>query len=183
MKVADLYFWQYKTPQDNSWRPRPGQSPITHTTNLPLWFQRADVEAAIPDVAPFIVGAGTVAYLKQLPHLGWTAPANPFINQMTMRTMQWTTLFVTPLVLALQVAGKDYRQFIPRWSHDREDRRDEAEVRQHITAGMSLGLGVWAMRMFVLGGVTRKYWAPMDVILGGALTDLLHREHGKAHGF
>jgi len=181
MKLDGLYFWQHKRPQDNAWRPLPAANPIKHPT-LPLWAQRIDVEAATPDVAPFIAGAGSLAYLRQLPHLGWTAPVNPFMNHMTMSSMHRTTLFVTPLVLFLQVAGKDYRQFIPRWNNDRERRRDEVEARQHVDAGMAMGLGVWTLRMFVFGGAGRKYWAPMDVILGGALTDLLHREHRKAHG-
>jgi hypothetical protein len=183
MKLHDLYFWQHKAPQDNKWRPLAGADPTKRTTNLPGWAN-VDVEAAVPDMAPFIAGAGTLAYLRQLPHLGWTVPVNPFVNHLTMTTMHRTTLFVTPLFLLLQVAGKDYRQLIPRWCNDREQRRDEAEARHHVDAGMLMGLGVWALRMFILGGAAgTKYWAPMDVILGGALTDLLHREHRKAHGF
>ena len=183
MKLEDLYFWQYKTPRDNAWRPLAGASPIKHSTNFPKWTERLDIEAAIPDAAPIIAGAGTFAYLQQLPHLGWTAPVNPFMNSQTMTTMHRTTLFVTPMILLLQMAGKEYRQFIPRWNNDRERRRDEVEARQHVDAGMAFGLGVWALRMFVFVRAGRKYWAPMDVILGGALTDLLHREHRKAHGF
>jgi hypothetical protein len=99
-----------------------------------------------------------------------------------MLALHRSTLFLTPLVLLLQMANKNYRQFIPRWNNDRERRRDEVEARQHIQAGMGLGLGVWTLRMFVFGGIGRKYWAPFDIVLGGALTDLLHREHRKAHG-
>jgi hypothetical protein len=182
MKLEDFYYWRYKTPRDNAWRPLAGASPIKNSTNLPTWTQNLDLEAAVPDVALFIAGASAFAYLRQLPHLGWTAPVNPFINQKTMIAMHRTTIFLTPTILLLQVAGKDYRQFIPRWNHDRERRRGEVEARQHVNAGMAFGLGVWTLRMFVFGGVGRKYWAPMDVILGGALTDLLHREHRKAHG-
>ena len=81
-----------------------------------------------------------------------------------------------------QAAGFEYRNFIPRWSHDREKRRDEVEVRKHIDVGMGVGLASWVLRLYVLNA-GRAYWAPLDIVMGGALTDLLHREYCKAHGF
>lgn len=119
--------------------------------------------------------------MRQLNSLGWTAPASVFRNVKTMTAMHRAVLYLTPLVLLCQAAGWDYRRFIPRWNHERERRRDEAEVRQQIDAGMGFGAGVWVVRMYFLS-VAKAYWAPMDIVMGGALADLLHREYVKAHG-
>lgn len=95
--------------------------------------------------------------------------------------MHTTTLVVAPLILALQASGLQYRYLIPRWASDRELRRDEEEVRKHVDVGMALGSAIWLSRLaFRIGG---RYWAPIDIIAGGALSDLLHREYLKAHGF
>lgn len=95
--------------------------------------------------------------------------------------MHRTTLYLSPLILAFQAGGLDYRTYIPRWCHTRELRRDEEEVRKHIDVGMAIGSLGWITRMAFKVGV--RYWAPIDIIMGGALADLLHREYVKAHGF
>ena len=98
-----------------------------------------------------------------------------------MMAMHRTVLYLTPLILLLQAAGVEYRNFIPRWSHDREMRRDEEEVRKHVDTGMGIGAVSWVLRMYVFNA-GRAYWAPLDVVMGGALADLMHREYVKAHG-
>ena len=145
-------------------------------------MKRTDIEAAVVDVAPAVAGAGGFAHISQLNNLGWTAPASVFRNRTTMMAMQKTVLYLTPIVLLCQAAGLEYRSFIPRWSHDRERRRDEDEVRKHVDVGMGLGAVSWVLRMYVFN-VGRLYWAPLDVVMGGALADLMHREYCKAHGF
>lgn len=95
--------------------------------------------------------------------------------------MHRAVLLLTPLVLLCQAAGLEYRQLMPRWSHDRERRREEGEVRRHVDWGMGLGAVGWVVRMYVFK-VGRRYWAPLDVVIGGALADLMHREYCKAHG-
>ena len=182
MNLSWLFFWNYKTTLDNAWHPRPGANPIKYTDNLPVWAKRTDIEAAVVDTAPFVAGAGGFAHMSQLNNLGWTAPASVFRNKTTMMAMHRTLLFLTPIVLLCQGAGFQYRDFIPRWSHDREKRRDEEVVRTHINWGMGAGAVSWVLRMYVLG-VGRAYWAPLDVVMGGALADLMHREYNKAHGF
>lgn len=98
-----------------------------------------------------------------------------------MTAIHRTTVFLPPLVLAFQAAGLDYRTYIPRWAHSRELRRDEEEVRKHIDVGMGIGGIGWILRLAFKVGP--RYWAPIDIIMGGALADLLHREYLKAHGF
>ena len=181
MVLEYLFFWNYKTNADNSWRPEPGQNPTQYIDNLPATLKRTDLEATAVDVAPIVVGAGGFAHLLQLPHFGFTSPMSIFRNVRTMTAMHRTVLFVTPVVLACQAAGIEYRYFIPRWSHERELRRDEEEVRQHVDVGMAIGSMSWASRMVFRIGA--RYWAPIDIILGGALADLMDREDRKAHGF
>jgi hypothetical protein len=181
MKLSDLFFWNNKAPSDNDWRPVPSGSSITHINNLPPWIKRTDIEAAVVDTAPFIAGAGGLAHTSQLNNLGWTAPANVFRNYKTMMAMHRTVLFLTPMILLCQAAGLEYRNFIPRWSHDRERRRGEEDVRRQVEAGMGIGGVSWLLRLYVFK-IGRVYWAPIDVVMGGALADLMHREYYKAHG-
>ena len=181
MKLANLFFWNHKTPTDNNWHPSPGKSAVKHLDNLPQWIKRTDIEAAVVDIAPFITGAGGIAHMSQLNSLGWTAPANIFRNRTTMMAMHRTVLFLTPVILLCQAAGFEYRNFIPRWSHDRERRRDEEDVRKQVEAGMGIGGVSWLLRLYVFK-LGRAYWAPLDVVMGGALADLMHREYCKAHG-
>lgn len=96
--------------------------------------------------------------------------------------MHRTTLVLVPLVLVCQAVGLEYRDYIPRWAHERERRRDEEEVRRHVDVGMAGGAVVWALRLYALRW-GKAFWAPVDVVMGGALTDLAHREYIKAHGF
>ena len=182
MNLGWFFFWNYKSPPDNAWHPQVGQNPIQSIDNLPSWSKRTDIEATVVDVAPFIAGVGGFAHMSQLNSLGWTAPASVFRNPTTMMAMHRTTLYLTPLVLLMQAVGFDYRSFIPRWSHEREARRDEEEVRKHVDVGMWVGAGGSVLRMYVFN-LGRRYWAPMDVVMGGALADLMHREYCKAHGF
>ena len=178
-----LFFWNYKDSQSNAWHPYPGANPTKHLTNLPAWTYRLDPEAAVVDTAPFAFGAGALAHLRQLNDLGWTAQANIFKNPRTLRAVHRTTLFLVPVVLALQVVGVEYRYCIPRWAHERERGRDEEQVRQHVEAGMGLGALGWVARMTVFRNpLGRKFWAPVEVVLGGGLADLMHREFVKAHG-
>ncbi|EMD00569.1 hypothetical protein BAUCODRAFT_173711 [Baudoinia panamericana UAMH 10762] len=182
MRVSDLYYWQNKDPLANAWHPVPGASSVARLDNLALWIKRQDIEAACVDIAPFIVGVGGVAYLRQLNQFGLEARASIFHNAKTLTAMHRTTLLVTPLILACQAAGLEYRRFIPRWAHDRERRRDEEEVRQHVDFGMYAGAACWLVRLYGLRW-GKLYWSPIDPILGGALADLAHREYIKAHGF
>lgn len=176
-----LFFWNLKAPEHNYWHPEPGKSPIKYITNLPKSLERCDIPATVVDSAPFIAAAGGLAHLSQIFQFGFTAPASIFRNAKTMTAMHTTTLVVAPLILALQASGLQYRYLIPRWASDRELRRDEEEVRKHVDVGMALGSGVWFSRLaFRIGA---RYWAPIDIIAGGALSDLMHREYLKAHGF
>lgn len=182
MKLEDLLFWQWKTQSDNDWHPRPGENPVEFVANLPSWLRRIDPEAMAVDVAPFICGAGGIAHLRQINSLGWTAPISVFRNTRTMMAMQRTSIILPAIVLLCQAAGYEYRNFIPRWSHDRERRRDEAEVREHVETGAFIGFGGWIVRMYLLR-IGRAYPSPtLDTIMGGALADLLFREYWKAHG-
>lgn len=179
-----LFFWNYKFSPDNAWHPLPGANPTRHLTNLPTWTSRLDPEAAVVDTAPFVFGAGALAHLSQLNDLGWTAQANIFKNPRTLSAVHRTTLLLVPFVLVLQVAGLDYRYAIPRWAHERERGRDEVEVRKHVEAGMGLGVLGWVARMTVLSNpLGRRFWVPVEVVLGGGLADLMHREFVKAHGY
>lgn len=177
-----LFFWNNKTATDNDWHPIPGGNPIKYLDNSPQWLQGVDIEAATVDVAPLVVGFSGLAHLRQIHNFGLTAQGSPFRNTITMTALHRSVLFLTPLVLVCQAAGVDYRRFIPRWSHERERRRDEEEVRKHVDAGLGIGALSWVARIYVLN-LGRAYWAPMDVLMGGALADLMHREYGKAHGW
>jgi len=70
---------------------------------------------------------------------------------------------------------------IPRWAHARERQRDEEEVRKHVDFGMAVGTAGYFLRMAF--GAGKRYWFPFDVIIGGAVADLLHREYLRAHNF
>lgn len=180
MALQTIFFWLSKTPEDNQWRPQPGKNPTLYPS-LPPILQRTDIHAMIVDGAPFITGAGGLAHISQINHFGFTAPASIFRNVKTMSAMHRTTIFLPPLILAFQAAGLDYRTYIPRWAHPRELRRDEEEVRKHIDVGMGIGSASWILRLtFKLGA---RFWAPIDIVMAGALADLLHREYIKAHGF
>jgi hypothetical protein len=177
----NIFFWVGKTPADNAWRPQPGHNPRKYFDRLPKAFHRTDLAAMVVDCAPFIAGAGGLAHMSQAMHFGFTAHASIFRNVKTMTAIHRTTLALSPLIFLCQATGVEYRSFIPRWAHERELRRDEDEVRQHIDVGMAIGGGFYVARMlFRLGA---RYWAPVDVVMGGALADLLHREYLKAHGF
>ena len=139
--------------------------------------------AAIVDSAPFICGVGGFAHLRQLNSLGWTAPASIFHNTKTMGAMHGAALLLPAVILTCQAGGVEYRDFIPRWSHGRERRRDESEVREHVQVGTAIGLGIWAVRLFVFRA-GRAYQNPLlEATMGGALADLMDREYRKAHGF
>ncbi|KAK3674730.1 hypothetical protein LTR78_005452 [Recurvomyces mirabilis] len=181
MALSYLFFWNHKSIQNNDWRPQPGETTIKRLDNLPLWLKRQDLKATCVDAAPFIFGVGALAHIRQANDFGFTARASIFANTRTLLATHRATLLVTPVILACQAMGVEYRYFIPRWSHDRERRRDEEEVRKHIAVGMYGGVALWAVRMYGFR-VGRAYWAPIDVILGGALADLAHREYMKAHG-
>jgi hypothetical protein len=131
---------------------------------------------------PFVCGAGSVAYLSQLNSLGWTVPASIFRNAKTLSALHYSAFLLPATVLACQATGFEYRNFIPRWSHDRERRRDETEVRQHIAIGSAVGLGFWAVRLFALR-MGRGYRSPLlEIVIGGGLADLMDREDRKTHG-
>ena len=123
---------------------------------------------------------GGVAHISQAHQFGFTAHASVFRNIKTMTAMHRTVLFLTPLVFICQAWGWEYRSFIPRWAHDRERRRDEKDVREQVDVGMAFGAATWLARMvFKIGA---RYWSPIDVVMGGALADLMHREYMRAHG-
>lgn len=96
--------------------------------------------------------------------------------------MYTTAIRVPAFFLVCQAAQVDYRKYIPRWCHDRERRRDELDVRQHVVVGEVIGLGIYVVRMFAFR-TSRRYWSPfLEIIMSGALADLMHREYYKAHG-
>ncbi|KAF2717478.1 hypothetical protein K431DRAFT_306923 [Polychaeton citri CBS 116435] len=177
--TMNLFFWNLKTPSDNAWHPEPGKSPVQHRDGLPLILRRIDTTAAIPDVAPFVAGAGSIAHLSQYNSLGWTTPASIFQNPRTLSALNRSATIISVVFLSCQAAGLDYRYLIPRWASDREKRRDELEVRRHVETGMIFGLGSSIVRT-IMG------WGPrfslLDIVMGGALADLAHREYCKAHG-
>ncbi|KAK5108736.1 hypothetical protein LTR62_007883 [Meristemomyces frigidus] len=181
MALHSLFFWHTKQSLDNTWHPLVTNSPTTNPNNLPPFLKRVDIEATAVDASPFIAGAGALAHLRQANDFGFTARASVFRNPKTLRTLHRATLITVPVVLACQAAGVEYRYFIPRWSHERERRREDEEVRRHVAVGMVAGMACWVVRIYGLRK-GRLYWAPVDVVLGGALADLLHREYGKAHG-
>ena len=177
--LQHLFFWKFKEPESNKWRPEPGGNPNKHIDNLPTFMKRTDLAATVVDVAPFIAGAGGLAHVSQIHSIGFTVPASVFRNVKTMTAMHRTTLYLTPLVLVCQAIGFQYRDFIPRLAHERELRRDEEGVRKHVDAGMYVGGCIYALRMAFKVGA--RYWAPIDVVMGGALTGLLQIEYIKAH--
>lgn len=181
MPLQTLSYWTFKTPTDNNWHPQPGQCPTRYTKNLPLVLQRTDIEATLVDTAPFIASFGALRHASQLFDFGFTVSANVFKNAKTMTMLHNSTLVAIPVVLSLQAAGVDYRNLIPRWSTARERQRQEDEVRRHIDVGAYLGALSWVVRMFMRVGV--RYWAPIDVVLGGAGADVLHREYMRTHEF
>lgn len=181
MALNTFFFWTTKTPPDNQWHPIASGNPIRYPDNLPPWLKRTDIAATTVDVAPFVAGAGGLAHIRQANHFGFDAHASIFRNPKTLTAMHRSVIYLTPLVLACQVAGLEYRTYIPRWCHDRERRRDEEEVRLHVDVGMYAGVACWFVRIYGLR-LGRAYWAPIDVIMGGALADLMHREYCKAHG-
>jgi 1,4-dihydroxy-2-naphthoyl-CoA synthase len=127
-----------------------------------------------------IAGAGGLAHISQAKDFGFTAHASIFRNAKTLTAMHRTALVLVPVVLGCQVLGVEYRYVIPRWAHDRERRRDEEEVRRHVDVGMCFGAASWLVRLCGLK-CGRAFWAPMDVIMFGALSDLMHREYYRAH--
>lgn len=169
-----------KAPNDNAWHPQIGQCPTQYTKNLPLLLQRTDVEATLVDAAPYIASVSALRHASQAFDFGFTVSANVFKNVKTLNALHTSTLIFIPLVLSFQAAGIQYRNLIPRWSTDRERYRDEEEVRRHVDVGAYLGVMTWVVRMIMRVGV--RYWAPIDVVLGGAGADVLHREYFRTHG-
>ncbi|KAH6644819.1 hypothetical protein C7974DRAFT_28407 [Boeremia exigua] len=181
MPAQLLSYWNIKTPIDNAWHPQIGQCPTPYTKNLPQILQRTDLEATLVDAAPYIAGIGALRHASQAFDFGFTVSANIFKNARTLNALHGSTLLFIPLVLSLQAAGIEYRNLIPRWSTVRERHRDEEEVRRHVDVGAYLGALTWAGRMIMRVGV--RYWAPIDVVLGGAVADMLHREYMRTHDF
>jgi hypothetical protein len=181
MPLQSHPFRTTKTPSANDWHPQIGQCPTQYTKKLPLILQRTDVEATLVDAAPFIASVGALRHASQLFNFGFTVSANVFKNVRTLTALHTSTLFVLPAILSLQAAGVEYRNFIPRWTTAAELTRDEEEVRRHIDVGAYLGGMAWAVRMIMRVGV--RYWAPIDVVLGGAGADVLHREYVRTHAF
>ncbi|KAK3117350.1 hypothetical protein LTR53_001340, partial [Teratosphaeriaceae sp. CCFEE 6253] len=174
MALQYLFFWNTKTPEDNAYHPEVNGSSTITTANLPTWLKRIDPEAACVDIAPFVAGVGGLAHLRQANDFGFTARASIFSNPKTLLAMHRTVLYLTPVVLLCQATGIEYRNFVPRWSHERERRRDEEEVRGHVDFGLYAGTACWFVRMYGFR-VGARYWAPIDIVMGGALSDLLHR--------
>ena len=181
MPLNTLAYWSSKTLSENAWHPFPGASSTSYSSNIPPWLGRMDLQAACVDAAPFIAGAGGLAHIRQMNDFGFTAYASIFRNPKTLTAMHRTVLVATPVLLLCQASGLEYRNVIPRWASDRERRRDEDEVRNHVDVGMYVGAACWFVRMYGLRW-GRAYWAPVDVLLGGALADLMHREYSRAHG-
>ena len=181
MPLQSFSFWTSKSPSANAWHPQIGQCPTQYTKNLPSILQRTDIEATLVDAAPFIASVGALRHASQLFNFGFTVSANVFKNVRTMAALHTSTLLFLPMVLSLQAAGVEYRNFIPRWTTAAESTRDEEEVRRHVDIGAYLGGMAWAARMILRVGV--RYWAPIDVVLGGAGADVLHREYVRTHAF
>jgi hypothetical protein len=140
-----------------------------------------DIDAMVVDAAPFVAVIGAATHVSQLHSFGFTVSANLFKNVKTLTSLHRATLIATPLVLACQAAGLNYRAYIPRWAHKRELERDEEVVRQHISAGMAMGAALWFSRLVLKLGA--RYWAPVDILAGGALADVMQREYIRAHAF
>lgn len=178
-----LFFWNHKDALSNAWHPLPGGDPSKPLTALPEWTYRLDAAATAVDAAPFVLAAAALAHLRQLPALGWTAPASVFANARTLAAAQRATLGLVPAVLLAQAAGWEYRYCVPRWAHERERGRDEVQVRRHVEVGMGVGVLGYVARMTVWAHpLGRRVWVPVEVVLGGGLADLMHREFVKAHG-
>lgn len=176
---AYFFYWNLKTPVDNTWHPLPGHGSTRYLTFLPAWTSRLDLSATAVDAAPFVAGAGGLAHLSQLTSLGWTAPASIFRNATTMAALHRTAMFLPPVILGCQAVGLEYRYLIPRWAHERERARDEDQARTHVETGMLVGGAVMVGRS--LAGLGPR-WSLLDVVLGGAVADLALREYYKAHG-
>jgi hypothetical protein len=179
MALESLLYWRHKHPLHNQWRPVPGQNPTRYRDNLPDVFKRMDIEATVVDAAPVVAAVGAATHISQLHAFGFTVSGNLFKNAKTLTALNRATMIVPPLILACQAAELDYRAYIPRWAHKRELERDEEVVRQHIVAGMNMGTALWLTRLlFRLGP---RYMAPVDILAGGALADLMQREYIRAH--
>lgn len=176
-----LEFWDTKTQSANAWHPQVGQCPTQYTKNLPSILQRADVEATLVDAAPYIASVGALRHASQLFNFGFTVSANVFRNARTLTALHASTLLFVPMILSFQAAGIEYRNFIPRRRTAAESTRDEEEVRRHVDVGAYLGGMAWVARMIMRVGV--RYWAPIEVVLGGAGADVLHREYVRTHAF
>lgn len=189
MSLSTIFFWQHKTPLDNAWHPL--LSPIPSPTGETRHSKPSlDLAALSVDSAPFIAGAGAVAHLRQWKDFGFTAHASIFRNPRTLQAMYVATWISFAVIGCAQAIGAEYRYLIPRWSQERERRRDEAQVRQHVDFGMMFGGAVTALRLGVnrvrqgrvsLGSRGLIALAPIEVVMGGALADLMHREYGRAH--
>lgn len=176
--MAALMYWNNKTSIDNNWHPRPGQDPKKDVRQLPRWLDKIDLAATAVDAAPFVTAAGFIAYVRQYNRLGWTVPASVFRNPKTLAAFHLTAMYVTPIVCLLQATDVQYRNVIPRWASERELRRDETTVRDHVNTGMLIGAVSTALRTFYKLG---PRYSLVDIIFGGALADLLHREYLRAH--
>jgi hypothetical protein len=174
-----LFFWNLKTPTDNHWHPYPGASPTKHLTTAPTWSKNLDLPATAVDAAPFVFLSGALTHLRQLPHLGSTARFSPLTNPLTMQALHRSALVSVPAILLAQAVGLEYRYAIPRWSHERERARDEEQARSHVEVGMFVGGAVMVGRS--LAGLGPR-WSLVDLVLGGAVADLLLREYYKSHG-
>lgn len=176
---AYLFYWNLKTSSDNTWHPFPGAGSTKYLTTLPLWTRRLDLPATTIDAFPFVVGAGSLAYISQYNSLGWTVPASIFRNPATMAALHRSAMLLPPVILACQAAGLEYRYLIPRWANEREKARDEDQARSHVETGMLIGGAVMVGRS--LAGLGPR-WSLLDVVLGGGIADLALREYYKAHG-
>jgi hypothetical protein len=174
-----LFFWNLKTSTDNDWHPYPGASPTKYLTTAPAWSKRLDLPATAVDAAPFVFLSGALTHLRQLPHLGSTARFSPLANPLTMQALHRSALVSVPAILLAQAVGLEYRYVIPRWSHDRERARDEEQARSHVEVGMFVGGAVMVGRS--LAGLGPR-WSLVDLVVGGAVADLLLREYYKSHG-
>lgn len=132
------------------------------------------------DAAPIVASIGALRHASQLFDFGFTTSASVFRNVKTMTAIHRSVLLSVPAILLMQISGIEYRMLMPRWCHERERHRDESEVRRHVDVGAYIGGVSWVARMMLKVGV--RYWAPIDVVLGGALSDVLHREYNRTHG-
>lgn len=178
-------YWHQKRPEDNLWHPIPrGRSVLgvgdetSSQASSSDWLQRLDLAALTVDAGPLVLGAGALRYIVQAPQFGFTATANVFKNKPTIQATHRTAQMVVPLFAGLQIAGIDYRYYLPRWASDRDHRMDEDEVRGHVDQGMILGLGTSFIRSVMRFG---PRWSIMDAVIGGYIADVLLREYFRAH--